>query len=121
MIKPSDPRQLAIDLIPRSICSVQVGAAVCDASGNIISWGWNSVGNGFGLHAEAHAIRRANQARLWYGAIYVASQRKRTGKAIISKPCPECRAIIDKWHLDVVWRDRDGRWIYESGLFGHAK
>src|SRR3990167_689683 len=37
MYKPSDPRELAIDLLPRSICAVQVAAVVCSAGGDIIS------------------------------------------------------------------------------------
>lgn len=109
MIKPSDPRELAIDLLPRSICAVRVAAVVCDAGGNIISWGWNSVGNGLGMHAEAHAIRRSNKDRLWYGTIYVASQRR--GKSIMSRPCETCQRQIDKWKLATVYRDGREHWV----------
>lgn len=111
MIKPSDPRQLAVDILARSTCSVQVGASVADAGGVIISWGWNHVGAGYGLCAERHAIRRANASRLWYGTIYVASQRKRNDKTIMSKPCEVCQRMIDKFHLDVVYRDANGEWV----------
>ena len=110
MIKPRDPRELAVDLLPRSVCSVQVASVVCDAGGNIISWGWNSVGSGLGIHAECHAINRSNRGRLWYGTIYVASQRKRNKKIIMSKPCPDCERIIKKWHLKAIYRDADGMW-----------
>ena len=64
MIKPADPRQLAVDLLPRSTCLVQVAAVIADKRG-IFSWGWNSSGvTGYGEHAEAAAIRRANKRRL---------------------------------------------------------
>ena len=110
MIKPRDPRELAVDLLPRSVCAVQAAAVVCDAAGYIISWGWNSVGSGLGIHAERHAINRSNQHRLWYGTIYVASQRKRNEKTIISKPCPDCERIIKKWHLETMYRDAGDVW-----------
>lgn len=110
-MKPSDPRQLAIDLLSRSTCSVQVAAVICDASGNsIIGWGWNNVGSGFGQHAEEHAISRVNKGRLWYGTIYVATQRKRNARIIISKPCSQCQQLIDNWHLTVFYRDADNKW-----------
>lgn len=111
MIKPSDPRQLAVDILLRSTCSVMVGAAITDAFGHITSWGWNSVGAGFGEHAECSAIRRANKKRLYWGTIYVASQRRRNSKVIMSKPCDDCKRIIVKHRMDVVYRDANGEWI----------
>lgn len=110
MIKPRDPRELAVDLLPRSTCLIKVAAVVCDASGNIISWGWNHSGpTGMGLHAERHAIIRANHARLWYGAIYVAGKYAR-GTLVNSKPCVKCQELIDKFKLDVFYRDKSGKW-----------
>lgn len=110
MIKPSDPRQLAIDLMARSICSVQVAAVVADYYG-IFGWGWNSVGGGFGEHAEAAAIRRSSKKRLRNSTLYVASQRKRNGKMVYSLPCYECRCVIAKNHIgDVYYRDDNGHW-----------
>lgn len=110
MLKPSDPRQLALDLIPRSTCCVKVAAVVCDAGDNIISWGWNHSGpSGMGLHAEAHAIQRANHARLWYGTVYVAGQYSR-GTNVNSKPCVDCQPLIDKYRMDVMYRDKSGKW-----------
>lgn len=105
MIKPDDPRELAIDLLPRSICAVQVAAVLADGHG-IFAWGWNSVGNGLGEHAEAAAIRRANKKRLKGATIYIASQRKRNKKAICSKPCPSCWGVIEATLIGkVVWRE----------------
>jgi deoxycytidylate deaminase len=113
MKKPANTRQLAVDILERSECSVQVGAAIADKWG-IISWGWNSLGyDGFGLHAEAHAISRANKSRLYGATIYVASKRKRNQKVVISKPCPACQKLINKWELKVVWRDNANEWVYD--------
>jgi deoxycytidylate deaminase len=114
MRKPASGADLAIDILARSPCSVQVGAAIADKHG-IFSWGWNSVGpDGFGLHAEAHAISRANRKRLRGALLFVASVRKRNGKVVTSKPCVECQRLIDKWNLRVMWRENNEDWIYEG-------
>ena len=113
MIKPDDPRELAEILLNRSICSVQVAAVIADRHG-ILAWGWNFVGGGYGKHAETHAISRANRKRLEGATIYVASQRKRNGKMVTSKPCQNCQNSINLNEIaHVCWRDADGRWIYE--------
>jgi hypothetical protein len=109
MIKPSDPRQLAIDLLPRSICNVQVAAVLAHKHG-IYAWAWNSVGNGLGEHAEAAAIRRANRNRLYGMDIYVASQRMRNKKIVNSKPCVDCQRLLDKYLITAYYRDADGEW-----------
>lgn len=111
MLKPSDPRDLAVDLIPRSICLVGVGAAVTDAGGSIISWGWNQVHTGRGLCAERHAISRANRSRLWAGFVYVAG-KYRNGNLVNAKPCEKCMEMIRKYEMSVYWRDKQGQWIY---------
>jgi len=109
MLKPS-PEELTLDLIPRSICTVQVAAVIVDNHG-IHSWGWNSVGSGLGEHAEAAAIRRSNRRRLRGSTIYVASIRNRNQKVINSRPCDDCAKLISKWGLTVVFRDEQGKWI----------
>lgn len=110
MIKPSDPRELAIDLLPRSICTVQVAAVIADKRG-IFAWGWNSAGNGFGEHAEAAAIRRGSRDRMVGATIYVASRRQRTGRAVMSLPCDKCLSRILKAEFSSVWyRDHAGVW-----------
>lgn len=111
MIKPKDPRELAIDLLPRSICRVQVAAVIADAHG-IFSWGWNSVGNGDGEHAEAAAIRRSSRHRLRRATIYIASRRKRNKKMVCSKPCPECWGLLEGSGLrKVCWLEANGVWM----------
>lgn len=113
MIKPDDPRQLALDILERSVCHIKVGAAISDKTG-ILSWGWNSVGfDGFGEHAEASAIRRANKKRLAGSTIYVAGRRQ---KPIFSRPCYDCEQLIKRWGITKVvytdgnidgWREED--------------
>lgn len=109
MKKPADPRELAIDLIERSPCQIKVAAVLCDSAGNIISWGWNHPGNGFGKHAEVFAIERSNRRRRYAGTIYVAGRYERN-TLVLAKPCPACRHIIDKYLIDVIYRDKGGKW-----------
>ena len=109
MIKPSDPRQLAIDLLPRSVCAVRVAAVIADPKGRIVSWGWNSSGrDGLGEHAEMAALRRANRRRLRGASIFVASVR---GKPITSRPCHICHyRLVDAGLREIRYMDRDGLW-----------
>jgi deoxycytidylate deaminase len=89
---------------------VQVAAVIADDSG-IFAWGWNSVGDGLGLHAESHAIKRANKARLETATIYVASRRKRNEKIVLSKPCEDCANRIRAAGIYLVYyRLASGRW-----------
>lgn len=112
MIKPDDPRELTVDLISRSVCTIQVAACIADSGGSIFAWGWNSMGpDGLGQCAEAHAITRANKVRLVSSAtIYVAGLRRRNGKIVGTKPCPECAYRIGKWGIKICYRDVDGSW-----------
>jgi deoxycytidylate deaminase len=113
VIKPDDPRDLAIALLSRSTCSVQVAAVLADRHG-IFAWGWNSVGSGYGEHAECAAIRRANRDRLVGATIYVASQRNRNKKPVLSKPCDACDSRIVKAEIgETFYRDQFERWICE--------
>lgn len=113
MKKPNSGEQLAVDISARSGCSVQVGAALVDANG-IFAWGWNSVGfDGHGLHAEAHAILRANKKRLAGATIYVSSTRRRNNKIVTSKPCEDCQKLLNKWNIKAIWRDNNGNWSEE--------
>ena len=105
-----DPRQLAIDLLPRSVCSVKVASVIVDKFYYIVSYGWNHSGpTGMGQHAECHAILRANRNRLGLGTIYVAGQYLR-GTLVNAKPCKECQKLIDKYYMSVVYRDKLGVW-----------
>lgn len=106
-----DPRELAVDLLPRSTCSVQVAAVIADDHG-IFSWGTNHVGfDGFGQHAEMEAMRRANRNRLAFSTVYVVSQRRRNKKMVYSKPCEGCMKKLNKWGITAEFRDSDGTWL----------
>lgn len=110
MKKPLDPRELAVDLIPRSTCNVQVASVIADSWG-IFSWGWNSPGSGFGECAEAAAIRRSNKNRLRGSSIYISGERKRNHKMVTTLPCEECMKLIRKYKLTFYVRCSDGIWI----------
>lgn len=111
MILPSDPRRLAVDLLPRSRCAVQVAAVIADSFG-IFSWGHNHMGfDGLGMHAEHDAIRRANKRRLLHSTIFVAARRH---GSITSRPCEACLKRLRGWKVRwMVWRDKDGKWVTE--------
>jgi len=69
-------------LMGRSRCHVQVAAVLADRHG-IFGWGWNSSGwDGYGLHAEAHALQRANRKRLAQATMWVVARRKRSGNPV---------------------------------------
>lgn len=110
MIKPRDPRELAIDLLPRSTCKVKVAAVIADRHG-IFSWGWNSSGpDGLGEHAEAAAIRRSSKKRLRGSTIYVAGAWKHSEKVVTACPCMDCAKLIRKHGLNVGYRRWSGEW-----------
>lgn len=109
-VKSRNPRELAVDLLPRSNCLIRVASVIADNWG-IHSWGWNGPGaTGMGEHAEAAAIRRSNRDRLKGSVIYVAGEWRDRGKYVMAKPCLACAALIEKWGLRVVYRDKDGIW-----------
>ena len=117
MVKPDDPRHLAVNLLPRSTCRVQVAAVIADCHG-IFSWGWNGQGaDGLGEHAEAAAFRRANKRRLEWATLYVAARRQKSGNVLIAKPCEECAKLIRRWGIrTVIWRDKNRQWVKEEWL-----
>lgn len=109
-----DPRELAIALLKRSQCAVQVAAVISDARG-VFAWGWNSSGpDGMGQHAEAHAIARANPARLAGSTIYVAARRRKSGRCVLACPCPQCMPLVAACAF-VTWRNKDGSWSTKDG------
>ena len=82
-----DPRELAVDLLNRSSCEVQVAAVLWDSHG-IFSWGWNHERNGNeGEHAEEHAVKRANPKRLRGARLTVAARRRKSRRIIFARPC----------------------------------
>lgn len=105
-----DPADLAELMMDRSTCSVQVGAVVVDSHG-IFGWGWNHMGSGFGEHAEVACIKRSNKKRMKGATLWVASQRKKNGKPVFSRPCEKCQGWIESTGIKTVyWRDSDHSW-----------
>jgi len=107
-MKKLSPSELAVDLTKRSICAVQVAAVIFDKHG-VFAWGWNSAGpDGFGEHAEAHAIRRSNKSRLEGASIAIAGRRKRNGAVVVSFPCADCANRVTKRGIRFVWIESKG-------------
>ena len=86
---------LAKDLSARSTIKIKVGAVVYNKR-EIISWGWNNPGLGYGEHAEFMSIRRINSRSIKHPdlPIFIAVYSARKGKAITSRPCRECEKVI---------------------------
>ena len=113
MNKNKTPQKLAEDILHRSTCRVKVGAVLVDPRGSIMSWGWNHAGDGYGCHAEIHAIMRCNPRRIKGATIYVAGIRSKTGVYVPSKPCADCGEMIRSMGLDrVYFRDKDSWYDY---------
>lgn len=102
MIKPDDPRELAVALLDRSTCKVQVAAVLADKHG-IFAWGWNSSGKGSGMHGEAHAISRASRRRMKGATIYVAGRRMAKGNMVCAMPCLACAKAVKAAKISEVW------------------
>lgn len=91
-----DPREIAVELLKRSICKIQVAAVLTDKNGCNFGWGWNyPTPDGFSMHAEFHAIFSANPKRLKGSSITVAGKRRRSGNWVYSRPCEKkCLPLI---------------------------
>lgn len=86
-MKICSPRQLAMDLLDRSQCAVQVACVLVDPAGRIFAWGWNHAGpDGFGTHAEEYAINRSNLRRL-AGARAVVAGMRGGRRYVTARPC----------------------------------
>jgi len=105
------PRQLALDLLARSTCKVQMAAVLTDCQGRIFSWGWNS---GY-RHAEEMAIARANPKRLVGSTITVAGCRLKNGNSVLARPCiDKCYPLlVSKGVWSIEYRTPDAR-VWET-------
>lgn len=95
--------ELAKDLSARSIIKIKVGAVIFDKH-DIISWGWNNPGNGYGDHAEHMALRRWLSTRLAGGrsggrCLYIAVYSSRKGRPITSRPCAKCEKVLRRYGI----------------------
>lgn len=109
-----DPRELADALRSRSRCRVQVACVLVDVVGRIHSWGWNGMGpDGNGIHAEAHAISRANPKRLAGSIAYVSARWHKRGRVAPSRPCGNCEWLLKINNITGVWYREAGVWARE--------
>lgn len=109
LVKKAKPTELAVELLDRSTCQVQVAAVLADKHGTF-SWGTNHQGfDGYGMHAEHFCWLRSNRKRLSEATMYVAARRKKSGSVVLAKPCLQCQQIIRKIGT-VIYRDKDGKW-----------
>jgi len=108
-VKGCRPNDLAIDLLDRSTCAVQVACVIADSHG-IFAWGHNHIGfDGLGCHAERYALMRANRRRLLDSTVYVAARRRKSGNTVTAKPCEECQLLL-KHVSKVMYRDKENTW-----------
>lgn len=113
VVQKSPARQLVLDLLERSTLKVRVAAVVSDRHGRIISWGWN---HGY-VHAEEHALSRANPKRIPGSTVTVAG-RRRSGNWVLGRPCTKkgknCLGMIfGRGVLKVEYLDKEGGWREE--------
>ncbi|MEK7567011.1 MAG: hypothetical protein AAB527_02675 [Patescibacteria group bacterium] len=112
MRKDRSRRELACYFAGRSPCNVQVGAVLTDKQGRLIHGGWNNPGNGFGMCAEEHAIKRANPKRLYGSTLTITSFRKKNGNPVFCQPCENCFTFAKKRGVEIVeHNDKNGNWI----------
>jgi deoxycytidylate deaminase len=102
------PMLISSTILGRSICSVQVGACLVDSKGRVLEVGWNSVGMGYGEHAEEACLRRARNRKDGY-MLYVAARRKKSGNVLTARPCLDCQGRLKKLGR-VMFRDGDSMW-----------
>ena len=99
------PKELALLLLSRSNCKIQVAAVLSDSYG-IFSWGWNSGPRDHnhvkGVHAETHAFSRANPKRLKGATLTVAARRKKSESQILARPCEKCTPLIKKHKIKII-------------------
>ncbi len=91
-------------------------AAVISDNYGIFSWGWNHPGpKSEGIHAEQHALIRANRKRLKGARLTVAGLRKKSGNKVLSRPCDDedwsCLALARKAGIHAIeYHTKDGGW-----------
>lgn len=108
MLKPKNPKELALKLLKRSTCRVQVAAVLSDKKG-IFAWGVNHAGDGYGMCAERECLRKANYKRVQGAVMWIAARRKKSGNPVSSRPCGACWPAVSRC-LYVVYREKDSTW-----------
>lgn len=103
----------AIKVAKRStIKRFKTGAVIVDRNGAIVSLGWSHMTDRrmaqyYSMHAELHAILRAEKSRLKGATMYVATIVGKSGNVTSAKPCPACEGVIASVGIkDVVFTER---------------
>lgn len=115
MRKSEDPREVALDILLRSVCRIPVAAVLHDRNG-IFSLGWNHAvvknNQSTGMHAEEHAIRRANPSRLFGATLTVAGRYRKSGSWIYARPCEKsCLRLAKRCGIQrIQYTARGRRW-----------
>lgn len=96
-------RKLALKLLLRSRCRVKVAAVLSDDRG-IFAWGWNHLGTDgrSGVHAEQHAVMRANPKRLNGACLTVAGRHgiQQKKNFVYARPCEDiCMPLVEKYQI----------------------
>ncbi|TSC62318.1 MAG: hypothetical protein G01um101448_286 [Parcubacteria group bacterium Gr01-1014_48] len=91
-------------------------AAVISDKYGIFSWGWNHPGpKSEGIHAEKHALMRANRKRLKGAKLTIAGMRKKSKNKVLSRPCDDeewsCLALACKAGIGIIeYHTKNGEW-----------
>lgn len=107
-------RRLALDLLKRSSLKVQMAAVLTDTNSRIFAWGWN---HGY-VHAEEHALSRANPGRLYGAKITLAGCRAKSHNFVTARPCMRegkmCyEQIRSRGIRRIEYLSKEGIWITE--------
>ncbi|OHB21372.1 MAG: hypothetical protein A2939_05065 [Parcubacteria group bacterium RIFCSPLOWO2_01_FULL_48_18] len=116
MNKNRTARDFVIDIASRSPCRIRVAAVLSDNHG-IFSWGWNHPApDGSGVHAEEHAISRANRRRLKGSRLTVFGARRKNEAPVTARPCKDfCLLLALKYGIAVIeYGTKSGTWIVEK-------
>lgn len=107
------PKEIAIDLLDRSPYSFCQHAAVLSDKRGPFAWGVNyPTPDGMTIHAEQHAISRANPKRLVGARITVAGRRRRSGNWVFSRPCEQkCLPLLRALGIaEIEFINKAGEW-----------
>ncbi len=89
-------------------------AAVLSDSRGIFAWGWNHLGvdGESGIHAEQHAIMRANPKRLKGARLTVIGKHRHNKNFVYARPCEEiCMALAKKQDIGIIeYLTKSGTW-----------
>jgi hypothetical protein len=86
-----EARDLALDLLSKSMCKQQHGAVLFKGN-EILGYGWNRMivtddGCESGIHAERVVLQGLRRKTTYGATLVVAGRRKKSGRFLLSRPC----------------------------------